>query len=226
MYCSNCRQALADTAKFCSNCGKSVSNNNSTTQRKTVYDGELHKCPSCGDIMGPFEIKCQMCGYDRRNTKAVNSVKEFELKFEQAKTVDKKIDLIKTFAVPNAQEDLLEFAVLAAMNIDLDAYCGGEDNSDDIRLSNAWLAKLEQAHEKAQILFDNTSVWQKIHTMYEKRVATLSKIKNNIYNNHWLGCIVYGAWWNLFSNGKCNCGSCVIWYRSICWIFCFNKCCH
>lgn len=220
-FCSYCGTKLDEGARFCKNCGESVvrisqassatyshetrktgtihpdsesGKGDSRTKRKIVFDGEIHKCPNCGDIMEPFETKCKVCGYDLRNAQATNSVKEFELKFEQAKSVDRKIDLIRTFAVPNAQEDLLEFAVLAAMNIDFDAYKVGDENSDDIRLSNAWLAKLEQAHEKAQVLFDNTPIWGKIHGMYEKRVNTLQDIKHKYDRNKKLGRIFALLW--------------------------------
>lgn len=184
-YCINCGQKLPEEANFCSNCGKPINNslNNNESQRKTVFDGTIHKCPNCGDIIDPLETKCNSCGYELRSINATSSVKEFEEKFEQIKTIDKKIDLIKTFAVPNAQEDLLEFVVLAAMNIDFDAYTMGDENSDDIRLSNAWLAKLEQAHEKSQILFENTPVGFKIDSLYEKRIKNLSKFKNKYYRN-------------------------------------------
>lgn len=189
-YCINCGQQITEGAKFCSNCGTAVSaHSNIQSKRETVFDGKIHKCPSCGDMMEPFEVKCNVCGYELRGVNATSSVKEFEYRFEQAVSVDKKIDLIKTFAVPNAQEDLLEFAVLAAMNIDLDAYKTGDENTDDIRLSNAWLAKLEQAHEKAQALFDDTPIWNKIDGLYEKRIKALSEIKHKYDRNRTIGFV-------------------------------------
>ena len=205
-FCPYCGTKLDEGARFCKNCGECVMQGQQytgstsaptdskaeakqpksepvkedpRTKRKTVYDGEVHKCPNCGNIMEPFEIKCNVCGYDRRNSHATISVKEFELKFEQADSVDRTIDLIKTCAIPNAQEDILEFAVLAAMNIDLDAYNVGGELTDEIRLSNAWLAKLEQTHEKAELLFDRTPVWNKIHGIYMKRTEALSLAKQN-----------------------------------------------
>ena len=190
-YCANCGKQIVEGAKFCINCGSPVTTYvNNQTKREAVYEGKIHKCPSCGDVLEPFETKCNVCGYVLRSVNATSSVKEFEVKFEQVQSVNKKIDLIKTFAVPNAQEDLLEFAVLAAMNIDLDAYKTRGENMDDIRLSNAWLAKLEQAHEKAQVLFDNTPIWSKIDRLYQKRMKALSEIKRKYNRNRALSGIV------------------------------------
>lgn len=44
-FCINCGQELAEGAKFCASCGNAVdaSQNGAKEQRKTVYDGELHK---------------------------------------------------------------------------------------------------------------------------------------------------------------------------------------
>lgn len=47
-YCINCGQELAEGAKLCSNCGKTINENNLTNKRKIVYEGEIHKCPIVG----------------------------------------------------------------------------------------------------------------------------------------------------------------------------------
>lgn len=71
-FCINCGQELADGAKFCANCGKAVNDSNSTEQRKTVYDGVIHKCPNCGEVLTSFLANCPACGFEF-NTKKVNS---------------------------------------------------------------------------------------------------------------------------------------------------------
>lgn len=57
-FCVNCGQELVEGAKFCANCGKAVDGNSSNSQRKTVYDGELHKCPNCGETINAFVTIC------------------------------------------------------------------------------------------------------------------------------------------------------------------------
>ena len=53
-FCINCGQELTEGAKFCANCGKVVNGENPTPQRKTVYEGQIHKCPNCGEVLGAF----------------------------------------------------------------------------------------------------------------------------------------------------------------------------
>ena len=61
-FCINCGQELAEEANFCANCGKAVNSSSSTAQRKTVYDGEIHKCPNCGEYNLSHRV-CSACGY-------------------------------------------------------------------------------------------------------------------------------------------------------------------
>ena len=78
-FCIECGYQLADGAKFCFECGARVNASVSppVEQRKTVYDGEIHRCPNCGDILDAYESVCETCGYERRGSKVTNSVKEF-----------------------------------------------------------------------------------------------------------------------------------------------------
>ena len=88
-FCSNCGQELADGAKFCSGCGKSVAESATLqpianlNQRKIAYDGEIHKCPSCGEVLNSFTSNCPACGYELRETKVTNSVQELVRKLEE-----------------------------------------------------------------------------------------------------------------------------------------------
>ena len=142
-FCINCGQELMAGAKFCANCGKAVgtSQNEAKEQRKTVYDGELHKCPNCGERLDSFVTACPACGYELRGAKVTSVVNELAQKLERTKSVEQKIDLIRNFHIPNTKEDIYEFFILATSNMSADGY--------DVK---AWYAKLEQAYQKANIL--------------------------------------------------------------------------
>ena len=44
-FCMNCGNELPEGAKFCLECGTSVGTSEQKEEkRKTVYDGEIHKC--------------------------------------------------------------------------------------------------------------------------------------------------------------------------------------
>ena len=179
-FCSNCGQQLADEAKFCFKCGAKVNAYESQgTQRKTVYDGEIHKCPNCGDLMDPFEIKCDACGYELRSAKATNSVKEFESKLENAKSVNARIALIKTFAIPNAKEDIYDFFILAISNIE----AGGDE-------TDAWLAKLEQTYQKARLLFGSNTDFSYFQELYNKTHKQKTKRKIGDFMAKWWMCLL------------------------------------
>ena len=86
-FCINCGQELAEGARFCSSCGKAV-DSNSTYQRKTVYDGVIHKCPNCGEVLSSFLAICPACGFEFNSKKVNSSLKEF---IEKINECDRKI---------------------------------------------------------------------------------------------------------------------------------------
>lgn len=157
-FCTNCGKQLDEGAKFCSTCGAAVPQTTweENTERKTVYDGELHKCPNCGEQINSFVAVCPACGYEFRGAKTASCVKELAAKLEPVSDPEQRDDLIRNFYIPNTKEDICEFFILAVSNIK------ARDDCED-----AWRAKLEQAYQKARLSFGNDSSFSEINKLYE-----------------------------------------------------------
>lgn len=164
-FCINCGQELADSAKFCASCGKAVIDYGLTAERKTVYDGELHKCPNCSTVLNSFAVNCPSCGYEIRSLKTHSPVNELAKKVEKATSLDEKIELITNFYVPNTKEDIYDFFILAVSNLE-----DGVHDTDD-----AWRAKLEQTYHKAKISFGKTPEFEYIEKLYNRTRSKVSK---------------------------------------------------
>lgn len=187
-YCTNCGTKLDDDAKFCKNCGKpvfidtNVAQNKindsiykkSDSERKTVYEGTIHKCPNCGATIDAYETVCSNCGYEIRERKITSVVHELSLKLENNSDPKKKEELIRTFYIPNIREDIYEFFILALSNIKV-----GGMNTD------AWMVKLEQAYQKAELSFGNSKEFARLQLMYEeaqklnRKNSTISTIRKS-----------------------------------------------
>lgn len=103
-FCSNCGQKLMEGVKFCNNCGAptgdrqpqkekivtpppiqtaaaeqstSINNDKPITNRQTVYDGEIHKCPHCGEVLEAFMAKCPSCGFELNSKKVSSTLQKF-----------------------------------------------------------------------------------------------------------------------------------------------------
>lgn len=219
-FCINCGQELAERAKFCANCGKAINEpqNETKNQRKTVYDGEIHKCPNCGEVLSSFVTVCPTCGHELRGTTASNSVRELAMKLQQIENGrttknsslfgrgfaskqsddidEQKINLIKSFAIPNTKEDILEFAVLAASNVDRNAYdesygyLSQRMNARRRDFSNAWMSKLEQAYQKAKIVLADDPRMNEIQALYDSTHKSVNKVKWRTWK---LVGIIYGV---------------------------------
>lgn len=210
-FCPYCGTKLDEGARFCKNCGKVVSDTAEQTpkaqqpespdgnpsERQTVYEGYIHKCPNCGQVLKSFELVCPACGYELRGTKASNAVREFALKLEAieskreyekpygffaaadaqqrvSKTDEQKISLIKSFSVPNSKEDMLEFMILATSNMNMlvyDSFASASLSKGEKEINAAWFAKVQQVYEKAKrshSLDSSDSTFTEIQTLYHK----------------------------------------------------------
>lgn len=185
-YCVNCGATLSQSAKFCSECGEKVgqSSQPSGAQVDFVYDGKIHKCKNCGEVLKAFETVCPLCGYELRDTYASATIRAFADKMEElqrnGKHSDKGkiINLIRTFPIPNTKEDLFEFIILAGSNIREDRYSSNLPKYKK-EISDAWRAKFEQAYHKACISFAKDPSLARIKEIYKTKNAEIRGNKLN-----------------------------------------------
>ena len=166
-FCSNCGQQLSDNAKFCAGCGtpckaEDLANN----QRRTIYDGELHKCPNCGENITSFVSVCPSCGNELRGMSVSQSIKAFSEKLKKTNNIEQQVLLIRSYPIPNTKEDILEFMILTSTNI-----------SGDIpkSLLESWKAKFEQCYRKAELTFGNSNEFERIKSLYEQTSKKMNK---------------------------------------------------
>lgn len=100
-FCQYCGTKLDPGARFCKNCGKPLEEGGATgggytvpqpeetfshkqhTERKTVYEGQLHKCPNCGELLDSFRSHCPACNYEIRDARSSSAVRELAQKLER-----------------------------------------------------------------------------------------------------------------------------------------------
>lgn len=175
-------------------------------QRKTVYEGEIHKCPNCGESIAAFVLKCPSCGHELRGADSSSVVHEFSKKIAQVNSYENKESLIRNFYIPNTRENIIEFFILAISNIETDEEC-----------REAWAAKLEQTYQKAKLSFGNTKEFEYLERLYQESQKLLKKkrtmkavgrtagvigdgfvsafitIGKSVVKHRWLRCVFLGA---------------------------------
>lgn len=176
------------------------------TERKEEFVGKVFKCPNCGSVITESTVVCPECGFEITGREAVSSVKSFQeelMKLESKKSggflnkitrssdvIDnQKLTLIKNYPIPNSIADIKEFIFLSIANIDvkLSSQSIGSkfsnimnNNDKDMvmakKISDAWVAKMEQAYQKALVSFPNDSDFETLQNIYFEKLKEL-KIK-------------------------------------------------
>lgn len=200
-YCSNCGKSINPTDKFCPECGKKTGAD-SSTQREQVFEGNIHKCPNCGTVLASFLKNCPDCGYELRGSAGASSVHEFSIRYANATSNSQKVDLIRTFVIPNTKEDILEFVILASSNTDINTYSRTSDSDDNDNsqqdVIEAWMAKLEQAVQKAGLLLEDDPYLEKIDKLYSEKKKSLDSARKK------------SGWKNIFQNDTLVVAFCVL----------------
>lgn len=169
-YCEKCGTQLDDNAVFCSGCGNKVIKEEKN-QSKTIKEGDIYKCPFCGEFLPSDVTYCPTCRHELRGRKVISSVSEFYDKYTSTETDSEKFQLITMFPIPNNKEDIREFMLIAKSNFDVNQYLSkkGEET-----LSDAWLSKVELCYDKASMLLNDNDL-RPIAKIYEGLKETIKK---------------------------------------------------
>lgn len=181
MYCNQCGHYNSDDSKFCNSCGAQLSSvdnpaeatpppKNEDSVRRTMYEGTVHKCVYCGEILKSFEAVCPSCGHEIRDIKASSIVKELQAKLEKAENDQQRIAIISGFAIPNTKEDILEMMMLSSANLDITIYV---DKLHEEDVSDAWFSLLSRCYRKAKSSFGDHpefSIAQKLYGDVQSKI--------------------------------------------------------
>lgn len=150
---------------------ETIQQESSEPQRKVIYEGNIQKCPSCGESIPGFVASCPTCGHEFRGSRSTLSVRELSHKLEHASSDSVKANLIRNFPIPNTREDILEFMILASTNI---------ENNFQQEVSEAWSVKFEQAYEKSKILYGEAAEFSRCYDLFlRKKEANQQALKRN-----------------------------------------------
>lgn len=150
-------------------------------ERKIVYEGEIHKCPNCGEVLKSFCINCPSCGFEIRNTNSANSVREFADKlakiknwempeFKESKSVMKSIfgsdfnnqddleEMQSNFERRKTEQEIsfiINYSIPNSKEDMLEFMILATSNIDaklvNDDLTKAWITKLDQVYKKAEL---------------------------------------------------------------------------
>lgn len=190
-FCSKCGFEVMDGEKFCETCGSPIRiNGGGKAKRRDVFEGTVHKCPACGEHIKSFMSKCPGCGHEFRDVRSSESIKTLALKLEATYSENDKVNLIRTFPIPNTKEDIYEFMFMAVSNYNEKSYVSDENQSS---LSSAWYAKIEQCYQKASASFPDSAEFEKIEGLYNKvkqKTEQAASLKELIVALPWLLIVV------------------------------------
>ncbi len=187
MFCSKCGQKNSDDARFCNACGAELSQEKNgehtdapkedVTQRRMVYDGAVHKCPHCGEVLGAFVAICPSCGKEIRGAKASTIVIEFQSKLENAQNDQQRIAIISGFSIPNTKEDILEMMLVASSNLDVTIYVNKLHEED---ITDAWMSLLSRCYAKAKSSFGDLPEFIEVKNIYDVVISKIEAVKAEI----------------------------------------------
>lgn len=167
LKCPNCGSVITETTVICPDCGIHI------TGRSAVFSVQTFK-----EQLMAIEATRKTSNFMDIYTQSANP------------TDTQKLSLIRSFPIPNTIDDIQEFILLAIANIDVKLSKHTKSskfanflNSGNVNLSiqktisDAWVSKMQQAYQKAEISFPNDPIFEGIQRMYFDK---LKELKMNI----------------------------------------------
>ncbi|MCR4556665.1 MAG: zinc ribbon domain-containing protein [Saccharofermentans sp.] len=208
MFCSSCGKQINDGAKFCNFCGATqvlIDQTNETltnaappisaVSKNLIKEGQTHKCPYCGEILGFDAITCPSCGNEIRGKQSLDSINDLVNKIRAEPNEEKKIELIKLYPIPNTREAIFEFMVVAASQFDAKFYAS---NPTANSISGAWYSQIDLCYKKGQMMFKDASDLARLEQLYNavngpEGSLTKEKYKRRILAYIGIGSFALGA---------------------------------
>ena len=207
-FCYNCGAAVGKQSQST----PQMTTAGTYTSRVQEFAGRIIKCPSCGQPISNTEVICPACGHQITDRAASSSVQRLVAELmaiensrrqknalddlvqsftgagnEEATISSKKATLIKNFPIPNTIEEILEFVILAAGNIDVSlskvslgnklGRAGNDLKANERAVSDAWVGKLQQAYQKAELMFSDMPIFKKVQEVYISKMQELNMLK-------------------------------------------------
>lgn len=164
--CPNCGEVLESLTAICPACGYEIRNVKAVSSVQSFSDKlaeiEAEEMPEADSN----SILKKVFGRDLRETP--KRLEEAREAFDKQK-LSRKINLITNFPVPNTKEDLTEFSLLVAANV---------QDMTSLALHDAWVSKLDQLYRKAKIIMPGDPAFERIRVLYSdvKRKAHARKM--------------------------------------------------
>lgn len=153
------------------------SNSVNLSAPKSDKFGDVRRCPNCNSVVKAFSPVCTECGYEFTNVDASLSYEKLSNKLLETENLQKRINIIETFPIPNAKADLLDFLTSAKPHI--------TDLSDPCR--SAYWKKYQECMNKVEISFNNDDIFKPFinnHTKLKRKVLRV-KFFSWLKHLHW-----------------------------------------